>query len=228
MQASHVVSETPILYLGTPVVMISTCNEDSSVNLAPMSSAFWLGWRALLGLDASSKTSENLLRTGECVLNLPSADGVAGVDRLARLTGTNPVPRHKAQRGYSYEKHKFAAAGLSEAASQTVAPPRVLECPVQLEAVVASVHGLMEDDLERRGTILAFELRVQRVHAHPTILMNGDPNRIDPDKWRPLIMSFQRFYGLTSAQIHPSKLGQIPESAYRSSDVARARVPNQN
>ena len=43
----HVTSEPGILYFGTPVVLISTTNEDGSYNLAPMSSAFWLGWRCL-------------------------------------------------------------------------------------------------------------------------------------------------------------------------------------
>jgi flavin reductase (DIM6/NTAB) family NADH-FMN oxidoreductase RutF len=56
----HVVCEPAILYLGTPVVLISTLNEDGSPNLAPMSSAFWLGWRCMLGLASSSQTSINL------------------------------------------------------------------------------------------------------------------------------------------------------------------------
>src|SRR6202042_1082484 len=45
MNAPHIVSEPSILYFGTPVVLISSANEDGSANLAPMSSAFWLGWR---------------------------------------------------------------------------------------------------------------------------------------------------------------------------------------
>ena len=53
--------------------------------------------------------------------------------------------------------------------------------------------------------------------------MEGDRNRIDPDKWKPLIMSFQKFYGLAPGQIHDSTLGRIPESLYRSPDVDRAR-----
>lgn len=36
----HVASEPAILYFGTPVVVISSVNEDGSANLAPMSSAF--------------------------------------------------------------------------------------------------------------------------------------------------------------------------------------------
>src|SRR4249920_1097450 len=59
--AMHVTIEPGILYFGTPVVLISTVNEDGSFNLAPMSSAFWLGWRCMLGLAAGSKTPQNML-----------------------------------------------------------------------------------------------------------------------------------------------------------------------
>ena len=68
----HVVHEPAILYFGTPVVLVSTANENGSYNLAPISSAFWLGWRCVIGISASSKTTENLFRTKQCVLNLPS------------------------------------------------------------------------------------------------------------------------------------------------------------
>ena len=196
MHTSHVVSEPSILYFGTPVVLISSQNEDGSANLAPMSSAFWLGWRCILGLNATSKTTANMVRTGQCVLNLPAVDNVAAVNRLARLTGSDPVPAVKVARGYTYEKHKFETAGLTPIRSLTVAPPRVLECPVQMEAVVAAKHALMEDDDVARGKIVTFEVRVTRVHVHPSIMMDDLPNRVDPNKWRPLIMSFQRYYGL--------------------------------
>src|SRR5262249_16789959 len=53
----HVVTDPAILYFGTPVVLISTLNEDGSANLAPMSSAWWLRGRCMLGLDPTSKTS---------------------------------------------------------------------------------------------------------------------------------------------------------------------------
>ena len=71
--------------------------------------------------------------------------------------------------------------------------------------------------------VLVFETRIQRVHVEENILMAGDPNRIDPDKWKPLIMSLQKFYGLAPGQIHESTLGRILESLYRSPDVDRAR-----
>jgi len=219
----QIVSEPNLLYFGTPVVLISTTNEDGSYNLAPMSSAFWLGWRCVLGLAAASKTPQNMIRTGQCVLNLPSTDLVAAVNRLARTTGSNPVPQGKILRGYRYERDKFEVAGLTAVISETVNAPRVLECPVQMEAIVESRHDLAEDDEKLRGRTIIFEVRIQRVHLEQSILMAGDQNRVDPDKWRPLIMSFQNFYGLEPHPLHESTLAQIPESMYRSPDVDRAR-----
>jgi flavin reductase (DIM6/NTAB) family NADH-FMN oxidoreductase RutF len=219
----HIVSEPNILYLGTPVVLISTVNEDGSYNLAPMSSAFWLGWRCVLGLAAASKTPQNMIRTGECVLNLPSTDIVSAVNNLARTTGANPVPQGKLLRGYRYEPNKFEISGLTPVASETVGAPRVLECPVQLETIVESKHDLAENDEKLRGRTVIFEVRIKRAHLEQSILMAGDHNRIDPDKWRPLIMSFQNFYGLEPHPLHESTLAQIPESMYRSPDVDRAR-----
>lgn len=164
-----------------------------------------------------------MMRTGECVLNLPSVNEVAAVNRLARLTGSDPVPEGKLARGYRYEPRKFEVAGLTQGDSQTVAAPRALECPVQMEAVVAARHGLAEDS-PRKGAGYVFEVRIQRVHAAPEILMDDAPNRIDPDKWRPLIMSFQKFYGLAEGEVHDSLLAEIPEALYRSPDVDRARL----
>ena len=46
-----------------------------------------------------------------------------------------------------------------------------------------------------------------------SILVSGKSNRIDPEKWRPLITSFQQFFGLGSA-LHPSKFSQFPEETF--------------
>ena len=221
---AHQLSEPSILYFGTPVVLISSANEDASINLAPMSSAFWLGWRCILGLAATSKTTENLKRTGECVLNLPSVEQVRAVDRLALTTGSNPVPKGKLVRGYRYEKHKFEIARLTAVPSETVVPPRALECPVHLEAKVEHWRDLADNDEKVRGRTVIFEVRIQRVHLASLILKDGNPNRVDPDKWRPLIMSFAKFYGLASGQLLTSTLAQVPEDLYRSPDVDAARA----
>src|ERR1700742_2224911 len=106
----HIISEPSILYFGTPVVLIGTKNENGSDNLAPMSSIFWLGWRCMIGLAAASKTTQNLMRTRQCVLNLPSVNEVSAVNLLAKTTGSNPVPEGKLQKGYRFEENKFKIA----------------------------------------------------------------------------------------------------------------------
>ncbi len=219
----HVTIEPSILYFGTPVVLISTQNEDGTANLAPMSSAWWLGWRCMLGLQTASQTPQNMLRTGQCVLNLASPQQADAVNKLARLTGTEVIPELKQQLGYAYEPRKFETAGLTPIASQTVAAPRVLECPIQLEAVVAARHDIMADDLQVGGLISAFEVRITRVHVHPDLLMNGHEDRIDPAKWQPLIMNFQKLYGVSNIEVAPSRLAEIDEKNYRMPDVDRAR-----
>jgi flavin reductase (DIM6/NTAB) family NADH-FMN oxidoreductase RutF len=205
--------EPSILYFGTPVVVISTLNSSGSTNIAPMSSAWWLGWNCMLGLGQSSQTARNLLRERECILNLPSDDLVGSVNRLAKLTGTDPVPPHKQAMGYRHEPDKFRTAGLTPIPSTTVRPQRVLECPIHLEAVLENAH-MFGNGPERAAGCWAFEVRIVRVHVDEKLIAPGTGNHIDPDVWRPLVMSFCRFYGLTT-QVHESTLAEIPEEAYR-------------
>lgn len=198
-------------------MLISTKNDNDSDNLAPMSSVFWLGWRCIIGLAAASKTTQNLTRTRQCVLNLPSVNGVAAVNLLAKTTGCNPVPEGKLLKGYRYQEEKFAIAGLTKTSSETVTPPRVAECPVQMEAVVDAIHGVAEGDPDMQGRIMVFELRITRVYFDESILMDNNPNRVDPDKWKPLIMSFQQFYTVGN-KVQYSTLGEIPEELYNTPD----------
>ena len=209
----HINVEPSILYFGTPVVLISTQNLDGSTNVAPMSSAWWLGWNCMLGLGAKSHTAQNLLREEECVLNLPSVEMVGAVNRLARLTGSDPVPPHKVAMGYRHERDKLGTAGLSAIPSDLVSAQRVVECPVQLEAVLESTRPFGNRP-DKASTAVAFEVRIVRTHIDERILMEGFENRIDPDKWRPLIMSFCEFYGL-DRKVWRSTLAEIPEAAYR-------------
>jgi hypothetical protein len=46
------------------------------------------------------------------------------------------------------------------------------------------------------------------------VRLPGHRNRIDPDRWRPLIMSFQQFYGLGD-RVQASTFAEIPEESYR-------------
>jgi flavin reductase (DIM6/NTAB) family NADH-FMN oxidoreductase RutF len=199
----HRTIEPTILYFGTPVALISTLNPDGSPNLAPMSSAWWLGWSCMLGLGQMGQTSDNLIRTRECVINLPSEDLVTHVDRLALTTGKDPVPEKKRQWGYRYEPSKFEIAGFTPVKSESVAPPRVLECPVQMEGVVHD-YGPFGKNVSANF----FEVHITKLHVDENIL-TGDAARrhIDPVRWRPLIMSFCRFFGVGS-EVHPSRLAE--------------------
>lgn len=113
---------------------------------------------------------------------------------------------------------------MTPAPAETVAPPRARECPVNMEAAVMHSRNLAEDHVVVGTFTKVFELRIQRVHLHRDILFDGCPDRVDPVKWRPLIMSFAKYYGLADGQLHPSLLAEIPERLYRSPDVDAARA----
>ena len=199
----HKTIDPTILYFGTPVVLISTINPDGSPNLAPMSSAWWLGWSCMLGLGQMGQTSDNLIRTRECVLNLPSADLVSHVDRLALTTGKDPVPEKKQQWGYRYESDKFGIAGFTPLESESVASPRVLECPVHMEGIVHDIRPF-----GKNVNANVFEVHITKLHVDETLLVeNGARSHIDPARWNPLIMNFCRFFGL-GGEVHPSRLAE--------------------
>jgi flavin reductase (DIM6/NTAB) family NADH-FMN oxidoreductase RutF len=167
----------------------------------------------MLGLGAKAHTAQDILRERECVLNLPSVAIVAAVNKLARLTGSDPIPPHNQAIGYRYEEHKLEAAGLTATPSEFVRAPRVAECPVQPEAVLETTHPFGHRP-EKAANVLAFEVRIVRAHIDESILASGRPNHIDPYKWRPLIMSFCQFYAL-GERVWNSTLAEIPEEAYR-------------
>ncbi|MFD7610446.1 flavin reductase family protein [Streptomyces sp. NPDC059828] len=198
----HVVPGLKVLYFGTPVVLISSLNEDGTPNLAPMSSAWWLGQSCMLGLGDSAQTTANLLREGECVLNLPSSAMVDAVDRIALTTGKPVVPDHKAKQGYRYEPDKFSAARLTEQAAELVRAPRVAECPVQLECRVVSAHPFGSP----APHATAFQVEVLRAHVEEELVIPGTPY-VDPHGWDPLIMKFCEFFG-GAHNVHPSRLAQ--------------------
>lgn len=196
----HIVPGLKVLYFGTPVVLISTRNEDGTANLAPMSSAWWLGRSCVLGLGNVSQTSANLLREGECVLNLPSSAMVDAVDRIALTTGKREIAPYRLEQGYRYEPDKFALSGLTAQASELVGAPRVAECPIQLECRGGRVPPLP-------GPRHPLQVLRGRGGSRPRRGGPGDPGThyVDPLGWDPLIMKFCEFFG-GGQNVHPSRL----------------------
>ncbi|MFC7216970.1 flavin reductase family protein [Streptomyces polyrhachis] len=201
--ATHLEIEPSILYFGTPVALLSTENQDGSFNLAPISSAWALGQTVVIGLGREGQTAYNLARRPELVISLPAPAQWPAVERLAPLTGRDPVPLAKAE-GYRFEPDKFAAAGLTGAPSHLVRPPRVAECPIQLEARAQRVGP------DVSGEFVIVEAAVCTVHADARIVVPGT-DHIDPAAWSPLIYNFRHYFGLGPERGH-SHRSQTPRA----------------
>ena len=210
----HQAINPAILYWGSAVIIISTTNPDGTTNLAPMSSAWWLGQRCMLGLAAQSQTTINLQRTKQCVLNLPCDTLVPHINALAKTTGRQDMSPFKTAAGYRYVKDKFEEARLTPLASDMVKPDRVQECPVHMEAELVAVNEMNGDDGSRKGFFLGLEVKILRVHAEEKVLQVGERDKVDADRWRPLMTVFQHLYGL-GARLQPSRLAEIDEERYR-------------
>ncbi|WP_394553849.1 flavin reductase family protein [Agromyces sp. MMS24-JH15] len=182
----HLVIEPSVLYVGTPVLLLSTVNDDGTPNLAPASSHWALERMLVLGLETDGQTARNLGERPELTVNFPSGDRWEAVERLAAVTGRDPVPDAKAAQ-YAFEPAKFDRAGLTPQASDLIAPPRVRECPLQFEAVVRRMTPGVA------AGYLMVEAEVVRVHALPEVVVSGT-DHIDPHAWRPLIYSFRHYF----------------------------------
>lgn len=178
-----------ILYYGTPVVLLTTLNEDGSSNISPISSSWALGDHLVLGIGLGGKAAENLQRCPECVINLPDPSMWEQVERLAPTTGKKPVPDEKAAQGFVYRKDKFAVGGFTPQPSRQVQPVRIRECPLQIEAVAADFR--VPDDAPYFAIV---ETRAVAVHARHDLVI--DDRHIDPLRWSPLIYNFRHYFGL--------------------------------
>ena len=183
-----------ILYFGNPVAIVSSLNRDGTPNLAAISSSWALGWTMILGLLSDTQTLANLEERPDCVVNFPSPDMWEAVERLAPVTGKNPVPPDKAAK-FHFEHDKFRIAGLTPMASEQVRAPRVAECPAQLEAKVNRIYRLKgEEQLEKLGGGAAVEVQILAVHIREDFVLKE--HYVDPEKWQPLIYNFRHYFGL--------------------------------
>lgn len=203
----HVAITPSILYFGTPVVLLSTENENGSVNLAPMSSAWALGQVIVLGLGREGQTARNLHSRPDMVVNFPSHAQWPAVERLAPLTGRIDIPAHKRD-VFRYEQDKFAAAGLHPIPSDLVRPPRAAECPLHLEARATRVRP------DTSGDFLIVEACVLKVHADPRIVVPGTQH-INPVAWSPLIYNFRHYFGLGTELGHSFRSQTSQHSRFR-------------
>jgi flavin reductase (DIM6/NTAB) family NADH-FMN oxidoreductase RutF len=175
---SYLPSDLPVpafhgLLLGAisprPIAFASTIDKDGNVNLSPFSffNVFGANPPTLIFSPARrvrdntiKHTLENVKEVGEVVINMVS---YSMVEQMS-LSSTE----------YDKGVNEFIKAGLTPIASETIAPPRVLESPAQFECVVKQI---IETGTEGgAGNLIICE--VTKMHINKAVL--DKEGKIDP------------------------------------------------
>lgn len=123
------------------VVLVTSCNEDGSTNVAPKCWAALVASQPLhLGFNCNRNhwTARNILRSREFVVNVPGFELADQVWATSRL----PHPR------------SAAASGFTELPARRVRPPRLAECHAHLECSLVR-HLEFGDEVWLLGQVLA-------------------------------------------------------------------------
>ncbi len=174
-----------------PIAWVTTLNDDGSVNLAPFS--FFNAFSSsppIVGIGIASKpdgkpkdTLYNLQKRPELVVNLVTGDVIYAMALSAQA--------------FPYGVSEAQKAGLTFLPSDIVAPPRIAEAPVHIEAQVVEMKTLSE----RNTLVLA---RVVRWHARKDVLFKG--KRIDPRRVQPVGRLGRLWYAI----LQPETILEIP------------------
>lgn len=186
--ASTLAIEPSVFYFGTPVALLTTVTAGEEVaNITPISSAWALDDTYVLGLSNLGQAIRNLRENGELVINLPDARLWESIERIAETTGVAEVPPPK-QEQYRYEPDKWTLGRFTPRPSGIVAPPRIAECPVQMEARVSKMTPLDE-----QGNATIVHAKVVRTHVHQALAVPGT-SHIDVDVWKPIYYTFRHYF----------------------------------
>jgi flavin reductase (DIM6/NTAB) family NADH-FMN oxidoreductase RutF len=98
----------------------------------------------------------------------------------------------------------------------------VRECPVQMEGIVHDYRPF-----GKNVSANMFEVHIVKLHVEESLLVDGPRPHIDPVRWRPLIMSFCRFFGL-GGEVHPSCLAESDFMKVVTQGTATAAVSSAN
>ena len=168
-----------------PIAWISTLDAQGRANLAPYSffNAFsdnppmvaYGSGRSKLGIDEGKDSVANIRETGEFVVNLVS---------YALRDAMNVSSQH-----FPAGTDEFETAGLSKAASETVAAPRVAEAPASLECKLWKILDLPG------GQDFMIIGEVTGIHIDPAMLKDG---RYDVPTVQPLARLGYRDYAVVN------------------------------
>ncbi|MDH2924402.1 flavin reductase (DIM6/NTAB) family NADH-FMN oxidoreductase RutF [Nicoletella semolina] len=177
-----------MFYYGFPVLLLTTVDENGKPNISPLSSSWCLGDNLVIGVGICGKAFENLQRCPEAVVNLPDSSLWQKIEKIASLTAKSSIPDHKKD-FYQFCDDKFSYAGFTTQPSLKVKPLRIAECPLQAETTVSNIT--------ERDSYAIIELKIQQIHAQSDLI--STENKIDPQKWHPLIYNFRSYHGLSES-----------------------------
>ncbi|OTN89691.1 hypothetical protein A5819_002189 [Enterococcus sp. 7E2_DIV0204] len=176
--------EKTSFYYGFPVVLMTTKDlETARDNITPISSTWTLGKSIVLGIGLHNKGFLNLKLGSEVTLNLADETLWKNIEQIAQVTGTKKIPEYKKQAGYSYCADKFGLGNFTKLAGQEVQTVRIKECPIQIEATVATIS--------LREEFAIVEFTIKGIFIDEKIL--HDERYINVDLWHPLIYKFREY-----------------------------------
>jgi flavin reductase (DIM6/NTAB) family NADH-FMN oxidoreductase RutF len=144
-----------------PIGWISSSSVTGTRNLAPYSFFNAFNYRPpIIGFASIGRkdTVANIEATGEFVWNLATRPLAAAMNE----TSASIPP----------EEDEFGRSGLTAAPSRLVAPPRVLESPVNFECKLTQLIQLLDTGGEAIPTWLVLG-QVIAVHIDPRLLVDG-------------------------------------------------------
>ena len=143
-------------FIVRPVVLITTVNGEGTPNAAVKTNFMTVSSMRYFAFSCSPghHTHQNIMETGEFVINVPTEDIAGKVLKAAIITG-NPCPPGL---------NEIERAGLTPIPSEKVSPPRIEECAAHYEclldwykrdlifgkAVAVSVDKSLMDRTEKR------------------------------------------------------------------------------
>lgn len=154
-----------------PICLASTIDKEGQVNLSPFSYFNLFSMNPPICIFSPSRrvrdnttkhTLENLKEVPECVINIVNYAMVQQVS----LSSCE----------YPKNINEFTKAGFTQIPSDLVAPPRVVESPIQLECTVAQIIALGEK--AGAGNLVLAEIK--KIHIAESVL-NAN-NKIDQAK----------------------------------------------
>jgi len=180
-----------------PIAFVSTISAAGDVNLSPFSffnvfssnpPTFVFSPANRVRDNTQKHTLENVREVAECVINICDF----------------PLVEQMSLASTEYERgvNEFIKAGLTEAKSELVRPPRVLECPVSFECVVEQIIAV---GTSNGGGNLVI-CRAVQAHFREDILLDSGAG-IDPHRFQ----AIARLGGDWYSRVTQESLFEVPK-----------------